>query len=278
MNYEKQHSLLHKSLIILAIIVAEVWTLFPIFWALITSFKTKGEIFTVTPTIFFTPTLRSYIELFTELSFGRWMLNSFIVSSLSAIIATFTGTMAGYAFTRFKFKGKTSLANFVLSLRILPPVASAVPIFILFNYLGLLDTYIALILAYIAFNLPLAIWMMMGFFSESLKQLEEAALVDGCNRFQVFIHIVSPLVKSGAIATFIICFMFAWNELLYAVFLAGSNTYTVTLALTRFVTIKRIDWAGLMAAGLTSVIPIYAVAFFVQRHLVRGLTFGAIKA
>jgi len=278
MNYGKQHSLLHKTLIILAIIAAEVWILFPIFWALITSFKTKAEIFTVTPTIFFTPTLKNYVELFTELSFERWMLNSFIVSSFSAIIATLTGTMGGYAFTRFKFKGNTSLANFVLSLRILPPVASAVPIFILFNYLNLLDTYIALILVYTAFNLPLAIWMMMGFFSESLKQLEEAALVDGCNRFQVFIHIVFPLVKSGAIATFIICFMFAWNELLYAVFLAGSNTYTVTLALTRFVTIKRIDWGGLMAAGITSVIPIYAVAFFVQRYLIRGLTFGAIKA
>lgn len=278
MNYKKPSLAWHKSFIILLIIIAEIWTLFPIFWATLTSFKTKAEIFNPTPSIFFEPTLKNYIDLFAELSFGKWMLNSFIVSSISAVVATFTGTMAGYAFSRFRFRGGTSLANFILSLRILPPVASAVPIFILFNYLKLLDTHIALILAYTTFNLPLAIWMMRGFFSEMLKQFEDAALVDGCSRFEAFIHIVLPLVRSGTIATFIICFMFAWNELLYAVFLAGSNTYTVTLALTRFVTIKRIDWGGLMAAGIISVIPIYAVALFVQRYLIRGLTFGALKA
>jgi len=277
MNHKKRHYTPYWPFLIVLIIITEIWTLFPIFWALITSFKTKAEIFTITPTIFFTPTFRNYIELFTELSFGRWMLNSFIVSSISAILATFSGAMAGYALSRFKFRGNISLANFILSLRILPPVASAVPIFILFNYLNLLDTYIALILVYTAFNLPLAIWMMMGFFGELLREFEEAAMIDGCNRFQAFIHVLLPLVRSGAIATFIICFMFAWNELLYAVFLTGSNTYTVTLALTRFVTIKRIDWGGLMAGGIMSVLPIYAVALFVQRYLVRGLTFGAIK-
>jgi len=267
-----------KILIVVLILIAEFWTLFPIFWTLLTSLKTKAEIFTLTPTIFFTPTLKNYINLFTELSFGKWMLNSFILASVSATLATFTGTMAGYAFGRFKFKGNTSLANFILSLRILPPVASAVPIFILFRYLNLLDTHIALILVYTAFNLPLAIWMMMGFFSELPKEFEEAALIDGCSRLQAFLHVVFPLMSSGVIATFIICFMFAWNELLYAVFLAGGNTYTVTVAMTRFVTIKRVDWGGLMAAGITSVIPIFAIAFAVQRYLVRGLTFGVIKA
>jgi len=267
-----------KVLIVVLILIAELWTLFPIFWTLLTSLKTKAEIFTLTPTIFFTPTLKNYINLFTELSFGKWMLNSFILASISATLATFTGTMAGYAFGRFKFKGNTNLANFILSLRILPPVASAVPIFILFRYLNLLDTHIALILVYTAFNLPLAIWMMMGFFSELPKEFEEAALIDGCSRLQAFLHVVFPLMSSGVIATFIICFMFAWNELLYAVFLAGGKTYTVTVAMTRFVTIKRVDWGGLMAAGITSVIPIFAVALAVQRYLVRGLTFGVIKA
>ena len=267
-----------KVLIVVLILIAELWTLFPIFWTLLTSLKTKAEIFTLTPTIFFTPTLKNYINLFTELSFGKWMLNSFILASISATLATFTGTMAGYAFGRFKFKGNTNLANFILSLRILPPVASAVPIFILFRYLNLLDTHIALILVYTAFNLPLAIWMMMGFFSELPKEFEEAALIDGCSRLQAFLHVVFPLMSSGVIATFIICFMFAWNELLYAVFLAGGKTYTVTVAMTRFVTIKRVDWGGLMAAGITSVIPIFAIALAVQRYLVRGLTFGVIKA
>ena len=274
----KTKKIIWKILIIIFIIIAEIWSLFPIFWTLITSLKTKAEIFALTPSLFFTPTLKNYVNLFTELSFGKWMLNSFISAVVSATLATFTGTMAGYAFGRFDFKGSNSLANFILSLRILPPVASAVPIFILFRFLNLLDTYLAFILVYTAFNLPLAIWMMMGFFSELPKEFEEAALIDGCNRFQAFIKVVLPLVGSGVVATFIICFMFAWNELLYAVFLAGPKTYTVTVAMTRFVTIKRVDWGGLTAAGITAVIPIFAVAFAVQRYLIRGLTFGVIKA
>lgn len=267
------------SLIIaVLVILAEVYFLFPIFWIFLASIKTKVQLFTKTPLLLFTPTYRNYVGLFTELQFGRWLLNSFIMATGSAIVATLTGAMAGYAFARFKFKGNVGLANFILSLRILPPVASAVPIFILFRFLGLIDTHMGLTLVYIAFNLPLAIWMMMGFFEELPRTFEESALIDGCSGSQAFYHIVLPLIRSGLVATFVICFMFAWNELLYAVFLAGGNTYTVTVAMTRFVTIKRVDWGGLTAAGLTAVLPVFAVAFSVQRYLVRGLTFGAVKA
>jgi len=268
------------NLIILLIIgLAESWTLLPILWCFLASLKTKEQLFAKYPLFIFQPTFTNYIRLFTELEFQKWIFNSLIMATSSALAATFAGSMAAYALSnRFQFRTKEGLANFILSLKMLPPIVAAVPIFILYKYLNLINTHLGLILVYTVFNLPLTIWMMRGFIEELPLEIEDAAMIDGCTKFQTFTKVVLPLTKPALVATFIISFMFAWNELLFAIFLTGAETYTVTVGMTRFVTIKRVDWGSLMAAGMTAILPVIAIAFYAQRYLIRGLTFGAIKA
>lgn len=268
------------NLIILLLMgIAEFWALFPILWCFLASLKTKEQLFSKYPLFIFYPTFTNYIHLFTELEFQRWIFNSLIMATTSALVATFTGAMAAYALSnRFQFRAKEGLANFILSLRMLPPIVAAVPIFILYKYLNLVNTHLGLTLVYIVFNLPLTIWMMRGFVEELPIEIEDAAMIDGCTRLQTFTKVVLPLTKPALVATFIISFMFAWNELLFAIFLTGAETYTVTVGMTRFVTIKRVDWGSLMAAGMSAMLPVIAIAFYAQRYLIRGLTFGAVKA
>jgi multiple sugar transport system permease protein len=257
--------------IILIIVVS------PVVWLLLTSFKKPVDVYAMPPKWFFTPTLGNYRTLIFERNFLRYFVNSVIVAGLTTIICVFLGTIFSYVLSRFRFKGRDNLAFWVLSLRMLPPIAVILPYYLIFRNLRLLDTQLSLVIVYITMNFPFAVWMMKGFFEEIPIEYEEAALVDGCTRFQTFLRIALPIVRPGLAATAVFTLIFSWNEFLFALILTGEGAKTLPVGVTGFVTFEGVKWGLLAAGGIFIIAPILAVSFFIQKHLIRGLTFGGIK-
>jgi multiple sugar transport system permease protein len=204
-------------------------------------------------------------------------MNSIIISVSAIVLTMLLGSMAAYGLTRFKFRGKGDLNFWILTTRMFPPVAIIIPVYMLFRNFNILDTHIALILMYVVFNLGIAIWMLEGFFSEIPIELEESAFLDGCSRFKVLWSIIYPLGKSGIVATSIFCLIFTWNEYLYAVILTGRRARTMPVTVAGAITDRGVMWGELTAVAVLVAIPILVFAALIQRHLIRGLTFGAIK-
>ncbi len=254
------------------------FSLFPILLIFLTSLKTDVQIFSETPVWIFRPTLQNYREAFT----GAWsqvpfLVNSLVVTSISTLIAVGFGAMAAYGLARFRFKGNKDLAFWILSTRMAPPIAFIVPMFVLIKAVGLLDTWWALIIMYTGMNLSFSVWILRGFFLDIPIELEESALVDGYTRFQVFTKIALPLVKPGLAAVAVFSTIFAWNEFLFALILTQQNSKTIPIGITGFSTAMGIRWGQFMAVGFVAILPILIFTFFLQRYLVRGLTFGAVK-
>jgi multiple sugar transport system permease protein len=270
------------NLLTYAIVLA---LLLPSIWIPLTSIRPEMEIAAVPPV--WIPRevhLRNYGVVFgvgevaERTSTLRYFMNSLIVTGLTIPVAMFVGCLAGYAFARFNFRGKQPLFLLTLGVRALPGIAMGIPMFIVYRKLNLIDTRAGLIIIYSALTIPFATWLMQGFFIDLPAELDDAARIDGCSRLGSFLHVALPLVRPGLAATAIFIFIMIWNEFSLGLMLAtSSRARTLPVALYEFVGEFRVAWGPLTAVGTVLLIPTVIFTFFAQRHLVKGLTLGAVK-
>ncbi len=254
-----------------------LWTVVPLAWMLLSSFKPTDELTASTPTLAFTPTFEHYEALFSGgNNIGPYIRNSLFAAGVSTIIAVVLGCLAGYGLARSRFRGKDHVAFWIISQRMAPIAAVILPLFVIFRFTGLLGSTWGLIVAYLTFNLPFAIWIMNAFFSELSPSLEEAAMMDGATRWSAFKDIALPLVLPGIATTAILCLVFSWNDYAFAVTFSGPDSQTLPIAASQLVTQTSIDWGQLTAIGTIVVAPMILVGLIVRKWLVTGLTLGAV--
>jgi multiple sugar transport system permease protein len=257
--------------------VVLLWTMVPLLWMLLSSVKPAADLTATTPKVAFSPTLEHYKTLFSGgNSIGNYAVNSILAAGISTIIAVLLGTLAGYGLARSSFRGKDHVAFWIISTRMAPIAAAVLPLFVIFRATHLLGTTTGLIVAYLSFNLPFAIWIMNAFFADLPPSLEEAALVDGATRWKAFTHIAVPLVLPGIATTAILCLVFSWNDYAFASTFSGPDSQTLPIAASQLVTQTEIDWGQLTAIGTIVVAPMILVGLVVRRWLVTGLTLGAV--
>lgn len=251
--------------------------LFPIYWIFLTSFKTPLLINEKVPVFWFIPTLENYRHLFDEFRFARVLTNSLVITVSTTFIVIVLALLAAYALGRMDIRGGKHIALWMLSLRFMPPIAIVLPFFIVWQRIGLIDTHIGLILIYVAFNLPFAIWMLRGFLVEVPRDLDEAATLDGLGHLAILRRIILPVIAPGVAVTAIFTFMFAWNEYLMALVLTSRNATTVPVTVSKFIQAYSILWGDVGAAATIELLPVLVVVFLLQRHIMRGITLGAVK-
>ncbi len=254
--------------------------LLPLVWMISTSIKPEGYAQTIPPTWLFRPTLQHYKDVFTGESataFGPLLLHSTIVAVCATVITVALGLLAAYALARVRFRGRAFLAMWILSTIMFPPVVAVIPVFILAGRWNLMDTYPALIVPYIAFNLPLVIWMLRSTIQAIPEEIEDAALVDGATRWEIITRIVLPLAAPGAATAAILSMLLCWNEFLFAVTLTRSAVKTAPVGINEFTGMFGTQWGLMTAAATTIVAPVLIMALMLRRHLIEGLTLGAVK-
>jgi multiple sugar transport system permease protein len=259
------------------IAVAMLWSLFPLYWMYSTAFKPEALDRQVPPVFVFQPTLENFDRMLRGTPFLQYLQNTVIVASVTTVASVTLGALAAYSFTRFRYPGSDFLPLAYLVMRMLPRFVLVIPYYLLMRTFGLLNTHSSMILAYLGFSLPFSIWMMIGFFKEIPIELEEAGMVDGGGRLRVFVQIVLPLAAPGVAATAIFAFLLAWNELLFSLVLSGRDTRTLAQLPLTFSTDRGTEWGMVMAAGSLTLLPVIAFALLVQRHILRGMTLGAVK-
>jgi multiple sugar transport system permease protein len=261
----------------LVLAVALLWTVVPLAWMVLGSVKNDADVTSGTPRLLFTPTLENYRNLFTGANdLTPYLWHSVVAAVVSALLSLVFGTLAGYGLSRSLMRRKDRLSFWIISTRMAPIAAVILPLFLMFRVAGLIDTLPGLVLAYLTFNLPFAIWLMSAFFSEVSPSIEESALVAGCNRWQAFWHVILPLSKAGLVTTFVLCLVFAWNDYAFATVFAGPDSQTLPIAASQLVTQTGIDWGQLMAIGTIVVLPMVVAGLAVRRWLVTGLSLGAV--
>ncbi|WP_419875460.1 carbohydrate ABC transporter permease [Candidatus Pristimantibacillus sp. PTI5] len=258
-------------------IAAVIVFVFPILWMILTSFKTQNDAFTTVPKWIFTVTLDNYKAVLTDGKFVKFLWNSLFVAGVSTILALILGCGIAYPYARYHLKGTKNVLTWILTLRIVPPVVSILPIYLVFSQIGLLDSYTSLILMYTFMNLPLAVWLLYGFFKDIPGEIEESALVDGNNRFTAFFRVIFPIIGPGLVSTALLSFIFAWNEFLFANILSGPSVQTAPVGLNEYATPVSILWGQIAAAGTIIITPVAIITLILQRKMVRGLTMGAVK-
>ncbi len=291
------------------VVIYALITILPLLWILSTGFKTQVDAIAYPPKIFFEPTLEGYVNLFTTQTrqseeylinnpptnwyerivndkgmviagpsrFGERFLNSVIIGFGSTFLSVFLGTLAAYAFSRFRVPLKEDLLFFILSTRMMPPIAIAIPIFLMFRTLGLSDTHAGMILLYTAVNLSLAVWLLKGFIDEIPLEYEEAALIDGYTRLQAFIKVVLPQATTGIASTAIFCLIFAWNEYAFAVLLTSGTAQTAPPFIPSIIGVSGLDWPAVAAGATLFLVPVMVFTILLRKHLLRGITFGAVR-
>lgn len=284
-------------------------TLLPLIWILSTGFKSPADSIAYPPKLIFEPTLEGYVNLFTTQTrqteeylashppsnwyerlvhdkgmviagpsrFGERFLNSVIIGFGSTFLSVFLGTLAAYAFSRYRVPLKDDLLFFILSTRMMPPIAVAIPIFLMFRAVGLSDTHAGMILLYTAVNLSLAVWLLKGFIDEIPLEYEEAALIDGYTRLQAFIKVVLPQATTGIASTAIFCLIFAWNEYAFAVLLTSGSAQTAPPFIPTIIGVGGQDWPAVAAGATLFLVPVMVFTILLRRHLLRGITFGAVR-
>ena len=274
----RSRSFAHKLRIIGGVIVSIVF-LFPIYWMILTSFKQQVDIFTTPPTFFFEPTLATYVEYMTRADIVPRLINTIIVATGSGLLSIVAGTMAGYALARIRLRGAATFGLLILLSRGVPPIALAVPMFLVARKLGLTDKHITLILAYSTFLIPYVMWLMRSFFLSLPRELEESAMIDGCSRYGAFFKIIIPISLPGLLSTLIFSMILAWEELLFALVLTNRHASTIPVAIAGIAgdTVNGANWAALTAVGTITVVPVVVFALLVQKWLIKGLAEGATK-
>ncbi len=261
----------------LVILVVLAVFMFPVYWLIASAFKSGVDVNAIPPKWLFKPTLDNFTAILKDYGLLNALKNSVVVMLWSVGITVVVGTLAAYGLARYDFKSREGLALDILSIKMLPPIASAIPLYIIANALGLLNTYTVLVLANVLFNLPLVVWVMRIFIEEIPVSIEEAALVDGCAPVKVFFRITAPLMLPGIIATTILCSIFVWNEFMFANILTAYETKTLPVVAAMALQHKNIAWGAACAFGLVLSAPILILVLSVQKYLVRGLTFGVLK-
>lgn len=260
-----------------------LFTLLPIYWMLVVSARSRVQLFDK-PSIFINSFyVQNYIKPLTDPVFQRYLINSLIIATSNAVIVTILAVLATYALSRWRLAGSDSIFFWTITQRMAPPAAFILPLFLLFTGVfkignsTLFDTRIGLILLYCVFNLPFAVWLMKGIMDGVPPELDEAAFVDGATRWTVLSRIIVPLVAPGMAITFILSWIFAWNEYLYAANLTSVDARTITTGLAEFVSVTGTNWGEMAAVSMVSILPALVFLIFVQRYIVTGLTFGAVK-
>lgn len=284
-----------------AAVVAFIYFL-PVLMIVFTAFKPSQQALSVPPTIsptslfglipdrfVFTPTFENFGQVFNRVmvsgnapeptGFDLFFFNSFFISSVSVLLALIIGTLASYGFSRYPLKGNDTYMFIILTTRMLPAIVVIIPIILMFRVVGLSGSYLGIILLYTAFNLAFTIWMMKSFFDELSLDVEDAARIDGSSEKKVFFKIALPQVKAGLAATFVFGLILTWNEFLFALLLSGKDTRTVPVAMNQAVSSggRGTDWTLLASIETLFLIPVFLVTFFLQDHLLRGVTFGTVK-
>ncbi|MEW6636898.1 MAG: carbohydrate ABC transporter permease [Actinomycetota bacterium] len=254
-------------------------SILPLVWVFKMSIVTKSELFASPPTIIpqnLTPS--SYQTIFSDPAFIKALRNSVIISGVTTIICLFFGSIAAYAIARLRFRFKSTVMTLILAISFFPAVAIIAPLFIQFSQVGLINTYWSVIVADVVFALPLTVWILVAFFKELPRDLEEAAKVDGATTIQAFRMVIVPLAAPGVFTTAILTFIFAWNEFLFAnTFLFDESTQPVTVVIPNFATVYTVDYGAQAAAAVVVTIPLVILVLIFQRRIVSGLTAGAVK-
>ena len=262
-----------------AVLAVGAFSLFPFAWMLLTSVKKDSEIFTSEP-VFIPdePGLGRYAEVFADGNFTRALLNSTIVAVSTTLLGIAVAALAGYALARFRLPLRRYLLILVLSVQMFPLIALIIPLFVVMRNLNLLDSYAGLVLAYLTFTVPLAVWMLRGFFRSIPPELEEAAMVDGATRMGAMVRIVLPLAGPGIAAASIFAFISAWNEFLFALtFITEDEMRTLPVMLQSFIGRTQSDWGAIMAASVLFTLPVVAFFLLVHRRLTEGMIQGGVK-
>ena len=266
-----------KILRIAFIIFVALMSFIPFLWIMMSAFKMRTDIMSPTLNFFFSPTISNFVEAFWIGEFGVYLRNSLIVGVGTVILCLATGVPAAYAFSRYHVLGKKHLYFFILTTRMAPAIAVALPLYIVFKQLHLLGTIPGVILAHATFTLALVIYLMKGLLDEIPKEIDQAALADGYSEWQTFIYVILPISKSSIAATGFLAFIFSWNEFLFAMLLGGTVARTLPAAFPGLVTPLGTYWGQLCAAAFAVAIPVIILATFIQKYLVKGLTLGAVK-
>ena len=303
-------SSMHKWFAGTGVIIYAVITILPLIWIITTGFKSPTDAISYPPKVFFNPSLEGYVNLFTTRTrvspealealpppetwyeeivrnrdmviaspsrYGERFFNSVIIGFGSTFLSILLGTFAAYAFSRFRVPLRDDLMFFILSTRMMPPIAVAIPIFLMFRSLGLSDTHLGLILLYTAVNISLAVWLLKGFIDEIPREYEEAALIDGYSRFQAFYKVVLPQATTGIASTAIFCLIFAWNEYAFAVLLTSGTAQTAPPFIPTIIGVGGQDWPAVAAGATLFLIPVVVFTILLRKHLLRGITFGAVR-
>ena len=250
--------------------------LFPVLWIAAMMVKPEAVRFERPTVWWFRPTLEHF-DFVLAAGFQWYLLTSFVIALASTVLVVIIGTPAAYAFARFEIWRRDDLFLFILATRMAPPVCLVIPFYLIYSKLGLIDTYAGLIIAYLTFNLSFYVWVLRSFCRDLPVELEEAAMVEGYPRWQVLRRIVLPLLRPGIVATAVLCFIFAWNEFLFAFMLGGKAVKTLPVAIPTLITTQGVKWGEMAIVGIVALAPILIVVFLLQRHIVRGLTLGAVK-
>ncbi|WP_181700002.1 carbohydrate ABC transporter permease [Chthonobacter albigriseus] len=292
------------------VIIYALISMIPLFWIFITGFKSPPDSISYPPKIVFEPTLEGYCNLFTtrtrqtpdyiqslppatetcdEITRSRNMviagasnylprfINSVVIAFGSTFLAVALGTLTAYGFSRFRVPLADDLLFFILSTRMMPPIAVAIPIYLMYRELGLSDTALGMILLYTAINVSLAVWLLKGFIDEIPREYEEAAMIDGYTRLQAFVKVVLPQAATGIAATAIFCLIFAWNEYAFAVLLTSGSAQTAPPFIPTIIGEGGMDWPAVAAGTTIFLIPILVFTVLLRKHLLRGITFGAVR-
>jgi multiple sugar transport system permease protein len=270
---------LNRIVIYLLLAILMMWILFPIYWIFTVSIKSGSQLFTWPPTYFPWPaTFNNYVEAIKTRPLLPTMRNSLIVMAVSTPISLLIGSLAAFAIARLSFAPKEAFRYGILFIRMLPAMIIAIPLFVQFQSIGLFDSLLTLIIVYTAFNLPFTIWMLTGFFEEIPKEIEEAALLDGCNAFALYSRIIMPLSTPGLVAATIFCMLLSWNEFQFALILTYTlKSQTLPIVVAGMGNDRGVYFGQMAAAGMITILPVLALGLFIQRFLVQGLTSGALK-
>ena len=265
------------TLTTLATFILLIWIL-PLIWSVFVSLKSEIEVLAYPPNIFFEPTLNNFKDaIFGSLSIVSELGDSFLIATITTIFTLLLSIPAAYALARLNLFGKKKLGFYVLATQMIPPMGLVIPYYLILGKFGWLDTYHGMIIVYMTFSLPFAIWLMVSFMEDIPREMEEAAFLDKASRMKTLLFIILPQVKGGIAVTTIFTFMNAWNEFLFAVQLSGNKVRPVTIAMYNFVSVEQTLWAKLCAAALIAMIPVILIGIIGNNHIIKGLTLGAVK-
>ncbi|MDD3214651.1 MAG: carbohydrate ABC transporter permease [Eubacteriales bacterium] len=259
----------------LALLVFAIFALFPIIWMVTCTFKSDAEMYT---TVFrFTPTMANYEEVLIGTDYFKAFLQNIIVAGGAVLLTIVAGVPAAYGLARYNFKKKEDIAFMILSFKFAPEILVILPVFLIFQKIGLYDTYFGLIWVYQLITMPLLIWVVRGYFEDISVEIEQAAQLDGYRWYEIFWKILLPLIKPGLVASGLLAFIFAWNSFTFPLILSGFKIQTITITSLRYIASDSVHYGQVAVAATVAITPEIIAALFIQKHLVRGLSFGAVK-